>query len=96
MKKYINCENFIQWLENLKLNNYYSLYVEKDDSEPMEYLFLRVVFDGSDVIIHSCAYGGLGTIFDTPIAPWQDYAECLFNDLEDEGRYKLFIKQDND
>jgi hypothetical protein len=98
MKRYFDLEDFITFLNLLEENKPTSLFVEsvtyeeEVEGEIEECKFQKINFCGEDVILYDTLRGSIGLIQDTPVAPWDDYAEAVYEDLVQEGEYKLFIK----
>ena len=98
MKRYFDKEDFITFLNLLEVGKPTSLYVktpgyeEEVEGDVEECKFLKINFCGEDIIVYDILRGSFGLIQDTPIATWDDYAELVFEDLECEGEYKVFIK----
>ena len=67
-------------------------YEEEVEGDIEECEFQKINFCGEDVILYDTLRGSIGLIQDTPVAPWEDYAEGVYEDLVQEGEYKIFIK----
>lgn len=99
MKRYLDLEDFITFLKQLEVGKPTSLYVEtipyeeEVEGDIEECVFQKINFCGENVIIYDTLRGSLGLIQDTPVAPWDDYAESVFEDLENEGECRIFIKE---
>jgi hypothetical protein len=55
---------------------------------------MKEVFLGEEIILYQIYSGGVGIIQDTSVAPWEDYAEGVWEDLVREGEFKVFIEAD--
>ena len=94
MKKYFDKDDFITFLENLEVGKETSLFIEHAEAETEECKFLKVHFCVEDIILCDTLNGAYGIIQDTPVAPWIDHAEFLFEAFENNGESKVFIKDD--
>ncbi len=93
MKRYFDLKDFITFLNLLEEGKVTKLYSEcLEDSSVGESNFLKMQFAGNDIILYDHPSGHVGIIQDTPVAPWEDYAEGVYEDLVQEGECKLFIK----
>ena len=98
MKRYFDEEDFLSFLNLLEIGKPTSLFVEtipyeeEIEGDVEECTFLKMNFCGNDIILYDTLRGSFGLIQDTPVAPWEDYAKEVFNDLEHEGKCKVFIK----
>lgn len=98
MKRYFDLKDFITFLNLLEVDKPTSLFVEsvtyeeEVEGEIEECKFQKINFCGEDVILYDTLRGSIGLIQDTPAAPWDSYAEGVYEDLVQEGEYKLFIK----
>ena len=68
-------------------------YVEDGSTE--EVSFLKTNFKGKfthEVILYDHPSGSVGIIQDTPVSPWEDYAEDVYDDLTMNGEFKIYIE----
>jgi mannose-1-phosphate guanylyltransferase len=70
----------------------YVQFAEEVEGEIEECKFKKINFCGEDIILYDTLRGSFGIIQDTPVSPWDDYAEGVYEDLIQEGEYKIFIK----
>ena len=95
MKRYFGLEDFITFLNLLEDNKVTKLFTESvEDGSISSYSFMKLQFAGETIILYESYYGGTGIIQDTPVAPWEDYAEGVWEDLIREDEYKVFIEED--
>ena len=93
MKRYFNLPDFIVFLNLLEDNKPTKLFTESiEDGNIAEYTFMKIKFNNNDIILYGTPYGCAGIIQDTPVTPWDDYAEGVFEDLICNGEYKVFIE----
>lgn len=98
MKRHFNLKDFITFLNQLEVDKPTSLFVEsvtyeeEVEGEIEECKFQKINFCGEDIILYDTLRGSIGLIQDTPVAPWEDYAEGVFEDLVRDGDYKVFIE----
>ena len=91
--KYLNTEGFISFLRKLPNDEITALYTESvDDGSIDKYNFMKMKFNGNTITLYDHPSGHVGIIQDTPAAPWDDYAEGVYEDLVQGGEYKLFIE----
>ena len=95
MKKYLNAEEFVEFLDSLEPYKIVDVFTEseEDDSESA-HKFMKMWFDNSTIILYTHPYACIGLIQDTPVSPWEDYAKGVYEDFTVEGEYKLFIKEE--
>ena len=92
MRRYFSKEDFICFLNLLEENKESDVFIERlEDNSIEKYPFIKMQFNGSTIILYEDPSGSIGIIQDTPVAPWEDYAEGVFENLEQEGEYKVFI-----
>ena len=92
MRRYFSKEDFICFLNLLEENKESDVFIERlEDNSIEKYPFIKMQFNGSTIILYEDPSGSIGIIKDTPVAPWEDYAEGVFENLEQEGEYKVFI-----
>ena len=95
MKRYFSKEDFISFLNLLECGKVIPLYTESvEDGSIDTYYFMKEVFLEEKVILYQIYSGGVGIIQDTPVAPWEDYAEGVWEDLVREGEFNVFIEAD--
>ena len=98
MKRYFNLEDFITFLNLLEVGKPASLFVEsvayeeEIEGEIEECKFQKINFCGEDIILYDTLKGSIGLIQDSPVAPWEDYAEEAYEDITMNDKYKLFIE----
>lgn len=93
MRKELNLEAFIQFLNGLEYDKSKKVFTEDLDGDTDSYDFLRMNFKGSDIFLYESPYCSVGIIQDIPVAPWQDYAADVFEMFTGEGEYKVFIEE---
>ena len=92
MKKYLSLEDFTNFLESLEISDKPTkLFSEDLEGEIYEYNFQKIQFNNNNIIIYDEPMGCIGIIQDTPVGPWQDYAESFFEYLDDIDN-KLYIE----
>ena len=102
MKKYLSQKDFIDFLNGLEVGKEKSLFVEtipyedEIEGDTEECKFLKVNFCGDDIILYDTLRGGVDVIQSTPVAPWEDYAGLVFENLEYEGECKVYLKSKMD
>lgn len=93
MKRYFDLLDFIAFLCLLEDNKDTKLFTESVEDRSIDsYSFMKLQFAGETIILYEGYYGETGIIQDTPVAPWKDYAEGVFEDLVRDGDYKVFIE----
>ena len=96
MKRCFSKEDFICFLNLLETDKYSKVFVEYvEDGSTEEINFLKMNFKGRftyEVILYDHPSGSVGIIQDTPVAPWDDYAEGVYDDLTMNGEFKIFIE----
>lgn len=93
MKRYFDLKDFLTFLTLLEENKVTDLFTESvEDGSVEKYQFIRMNFAGSDIILHDHPSKTIGIIQDYPYASWDGYAEGVYEDLVQEGEYKLFIE----
>ena len=94
MRKELNLEAFIQFLNGLEYDKPKKVFTENlDDGYIDSYDFLRMNFKGNDIFLYESPYCNIGIIQDVPIAPWQDFAADVLELFEAEGEFKVFIEE---
>ena len=95
MKKYLNLQDFISFLKSLEVNESKVLSTESlEDGSIDNHTFMKIQFAGETIVLYEFYAGGVGVIQDTPVAPWEDYAESVWEDLVREDEFKVFIEAD--
>ena len=95
MRRYFSKEDFINFLKFLELGKVTPLHTESvEDGSIDTCYFMKEVFLRDEIILYQIYSGGVGIIQDTPVAPWEDYAEGVWEDLTREDEYKVFIEAD--
>lgn len=93
MKRYFDKEDFITFLKEIEENKQTKLFQESLEDSSIEGLtFMKMEFNSCTIILYTHPSGDVGIIQDTPVAPWEDYAEIVFGDLTLDGEFKIFIK----
>jgi hypothetical protein len=94
MNKYLNSKDFIDYLREIKYDIPVKIYQECIEDNSVEtYTFMRTKFNGNTIILYDSPNGmSVGIIQDTPVAPWDDYVEGVYEDLTINNEYQLFIK----
>ena len=91
--KYLNTEGFINFLEELPNDKITALYTESvEDGSIDKHNFMKMEFSGNTIILYDHPMCQVGIIQDSPVAPWEDYAEGVYEDLTMNGEYKVFIE----
>lgn len=92
MKRYFSKEDFITFINLLEEDKTTKVFTESmEDGSVESHEFRKTEFAGETIVLYECYAGGIGIIQDTPVAPWEDYAEGVWDDLVREGEYKVFI-----
>lgn len=95
MKKYLNADEFVKFLDSLEPYKITEIFTEsEEDGSISSHNFMSMHFNGSDIILYGHPYECIGIIQDTPLSSWDDYAREVYDDFTVEGEYKLFIKED--
>ena len=95
MRRYFSKEDFISFLNLLECGKVTPLHTESvEDGSTDTYYFMKEVFLDEEIILYQIYSGGVGIIQDTPVAPWEDYAEGVWEDLVREDEFKVFIEAD--
>ena len=93
MKRYFSKEDFICFINLLEENKPTKLFTESlEDGSVNSYNFMKIQFAGETIILYEFYAGGVGIIQDTPVAPWEDYAEGVFEDLTMNDEYRVFVE----
>ena len=93
MKRYFDLKDFVTFLNLLEVNRTTELYSEcLEDGFVYTHKFLKMEFGNSSIILYDHPSGHVGIIQDTPVAPWDDYAEGVYEDLTMNDEYKVFIE----
>lgn len=93
MKRYFDEKEFIAFLNLLEENKQTKLFTESlEDDNVEELTFMKMEFNNWTIILYTHPSGDVGIIQDTPVAPWEDYAESVFGDLTLDGEFKIFIE----
>lgn len=93
MRKELNLEAFIQFLNGLEYDKPKKLFTESLDGDIDSYDFLRMNFKGSDIFLFENPFCSVGIIQDLPVVPWQDLAADVLELFEAEGEFKVFIEE---
>ena len=93
MKRYFSKEDFIGFLNLLECGKVTPLYTESvEDSSIDKHNFMKMEFSGDTIILYDHPMCQVGIIQDSPVAPWDDYAEGVYEDFTMNDEYKLFIE----
>ena len=93
MKKYLNLQDFISFIKSLEVDESKVLSTESlEDSSIDNHIFMKIQFAGETIVLYEFYAGGVGIIQDTPVAPWEDYAEGVFEDLTMNDEYRVFVE----
>ena len=93
MKRYFDLKDFITFLNLLEDNKVTPLFTESvEDGSIEKHNFMKMMFSNNTIILYDHPMCQTGIIQDTPVAPWEDYAEGVYEDLTMNDEYKLFIK----
>lgn len=93
MKRYFDLNDFITFLNLLEEDKTSKVFTESLEDESTEaYEFRKIKFAEETIVLYEHYSGEIGIIQDSPVAPWEDYAEGVYEDLVRDGEYKLFIK----
>ena len=96
MKRCFNKEDFISFLNLLETGKYSKVFVENIEDDCIdECSFLKMDFKGKfacEIILYDHPSGSVGIIQDTPVSPWEDYAEDVYDDLTMNGEFKIYIE----
>ena len=94
MKRYFDLKDFITFLNLLEVGKTDELYSEcLEDGFVYTHKFLKMEFGNSSIILYDHPSGHVGIIQDTPVSPWEGYAEEVYDDLIQNGEYRMFIKE---
>ena len=92
MRRYFSKEDFITFINLLEEDKTSKVFTESlEDGSVESYEFRKIKFAGETITLYEFYSGCIGLIQDTPVAPWEDYAEGVFEDLTRESEYKVFI-----
>lgn len=93
MKRYFSKEDFITFINFLKDNKATNLFTESlEDGSIDTHVFLKMQFAGNTIVLYNHPSGSAGIIQDTPVAPWEDYVEGVFDDLTMNDEYRIFVE----
>ena len=93
MDKYLKSKDFIDYLREIKYDIPIKIYQEcLEDNNIDTYNFMKMTFNGNPIILYDCPNCTVGIIQDTPVSPWDDYAQLVYEDLTINNEYQLFIK----
>ena len=93
MKRYFDLKDFTTFLNLLEDNKVTPIFTESiEDGNIDKYNFMKMEFSGNTIILYDNSYGSVGIIQDTPVAPWEDYAEGVYEDITVNGEFKIFIE----
>ena len=94
MKRYFDLPDFISFLNLLEDNKPVKLHTESmEDKSIQDYIFMKMEFSGNTIILYDHPMCQVGIIQDSPVAPWDDYAEGVYEDFTMNDEYKLFIEE---
>jgi hypothetical protein len=93
MKRYFSLEDFLTFINFLEENRVTELFTESvEDSSIDKHNFMKMEFSGNTIILYDHPMCQVGIIQDSPVAPWDDYAEGVYEDLTMNDEYKVFIE----
>ena len=93
MKRYFDLKDFITFLNLLEDNKVTPLFTESvEDGSIEKHNFMKMMFSGNTIILYDHPMCQTGIIQDSPVAPWEDYAEGVYEDLTMNDEYKIFIE----
>jgi hypothetical protein len=93
MKRYFDLMDFITFLDLLEDNKVTPLFTESvEDGSIEKYNFMKMMFSDNTIILYDHPMCQTGIIQDSPVAPWDDYAEGVYEDLTMNDEYKIFIE----
>jgi hypothetical protein len=93
MKRYFDLMDFITFLNLLEDNKVTPLFTESvEDGSIEKHNFMKMMFSDNTIILYDHPMCHTGIIQDSPVAPWDDYAESVYEDLTMNDEYKLFIE----
>lgn len=95
MRRYFDLKDFICFLSLLEENKPSEVITESQEGEINRYSFMKMQFGKNLIILYDTPYCNVGMIQDSPVAPWEDYAEGVFEDLTQLGECKMFIEDSN-
>ena len=95
MKRYFDLQDFITFLNLLEDNKVTPLFTESiEDGSIEKHNFMKMMFSNNTIILYDHPMCQTGIIQDSPVAPWDDYAEGVYEDLTTNDEYKVFIESD--
>lgn len=95
MKRYFSKEDFITFINLLEEDKTTKVVTESVEDGSVEFHeFRKIMFAGETIVLYECYAGGIGIIQDTPVAPWEDYAEGVFDDLVRNDEFKVYIESE--
>ena len=81
-------EKFIKFLEGIKEGEEKKITIKSEDN--IETIHCKKdSYKGNSFIIYEDVAMGVGVIQDSPVAPWQDYAEAFYEKLTNNGEYDI-------
>ena len=93
MKRYFDLKDFVTFLNLLEDNKVTPLFIESvEDGSIEKHNFMKMMFSNNTIILYDHPMCQTGIIQDSPVAPWDDYAEGVYDDLTMNDEYKLFIE----
>ena len=93
MKRYFDLKDFITFLNLLEDNKVTPLFTENvEDGSIEKHNFMKMMFSSNTIILYDHPMCQTGIIQDSPVAPLEDYAEGVYEDLTMNDEYKLFIE----
>ena len=79
MRRYFSKKDFISFINLLEGDKITPLHTECiEDKSTDVYYFKKVTFLSETIVLYQIYSGGVGIIQDTPVAPWEDYAEGVW------------------
>ena len=93
MRRYFDLKDFITFLNLLEDNKVTPLFTESvEDGSIAKHNFMKMMFSENTIILYDHSMCQTGIIQDSPVAPWDDYAEGVYEDFTMNDEYKVFIK----
>lgn len=93
MKIYFDILDFITFLNLLEENKPDKVFTESlEDGSIAAHTFMKMQFSSNTIILYDHPSCCVGIIQDSPVAPWEDYAEAVFEDLTVSGEHHMYIE----
>ena len=91
MKEVTTWEEFAEFLNNLKEDEYYKVITKNLEGNISEYTFKKTDFNGTTIILYDNPVYDVGIIQDSMFIPKEDFVEGVFENLQDNGECKVFV-----